>query len=155
MSHAPAVSYPVGRGWLALATLMVAWMLTAALHLAWWLAAGPGDSAPGWGLASLGLATVGLLVYGRRVPTGQLSWDGEQWLWTSHAYPAGVPLEWPQIVIDLQGFVIVRTRNRAGASWTLWLEAGSSPTVWHGLRLALFARPDPGATDLQPGGSGS
>lgn len=154
MSHAPAMSYPVGRGPLALITLIVVWALAAVLHMAWWLAAGSGDSGPVWGLVSLGLATAGVLVYWRRVPIGQLIWDGEQWQWTSPAYPMGVLLEWPQIVIDLQGFVIVRTRNRAGASWTLWLEVGSSPALWHGLRLALHARPKPGATDLQPGGSG-
>lgn len=151
LSQAPAVSYPVGRGRFSFAILVSAWVLAAALHFAWWLAAGPGDSGPRWGLVSLALATAGLLMYGRRLPCGQLSWDGQQWQWFSHGDPAGVLLEWPQIVVDLQVLVIVRGRSRAGANWTFWLEAGLSPLLWHGLRLALYARPSSGATAFQLG----
>lgn len=141
MSRAPSVSYPVDCGPAVPVLLATVWALAAVLNLAWLQAAGSGDSAPWWGLGSVALATPGLLLYWRRVPTGELSWDGEQWLWTSKAYPTGVDLKWPQIVLDLQGFVIVHTRNSAGAGWTLWLEARSNPAAWHGLRLALYSRP--------------
>ena len=151
MSRAPSVSYPVERGLAVTVLLATVWALAAALNLAWLQAAGSGDSAPWWGLGCLALATPGLLLYWRRVPAGELSWDGEQWLWTSSAYPAGVYLKRPQIVLDLQGVVIARTRNSAGAGWTLWLEARSNPTAWHGLRLALHGRPSVGALGTESG----
>ena len=151
MSRAPSVSYPVERGRAVTVLLAAVWALAAALNLAWLQAAGSGDSAPWWGLGCVALATPGLLLYWRRIPAGELSWDGEQWLWTSRAYPAGVYLKWPQIVLDLQGVVIARTRNSAGAGWTLWLEARSNPTAWHGLRLALYGRPPAGALGMESG----
>ena len=154
MSRAPSVSYPVERGPAATVLLATVWALAAALNLAWLLAAGSGDSAPWWGVGCLALVTPGLLLYWRRLPAGDLSWDGEQWLWTSKAYPAGVDLEWPQIVLDMQGFVIVRSRNSAGAGLTLWLDSRANPTAWHGLRLALYGRPPTVAMGMSPGSSG-
>ena len=155
MSRAPSVSHPVSRGRASTIIIASLWLAAVAANLAWISAVGPADIGPAWGISSLALATAVLLTYLRRMPTGQLSWDGEQWRWTSRAYPVGVELDRPQIVIDLQWLVIVRTRNRAGASWTLWLEARCNRPTWHGLRLALYASPALDTRTLGPHGPGA
>ncbi|MEI7784892.1 MAG: hypothetical protein WCK08_10955 [Betaproteobacteria bacterium] len=153
--RAAPVAYPAGPCRAAALLVACLWGAALALTWAWFIAAGADDRSPWWGLLSLVTVTLGLVGYWRRIPTGQLSWDGQAWLWTSRAYPAGAALTWPDIVIDLQYFVVIRTRNPAGASWTLWLEARSQPLVWHSLRLALHARPASTASPEGPGSIGA
>ncbi len=144
---APPVVYPVGRSRWAAGTMMLGWAAAIGVTLAWTWAAGPGDSTPAWGWASLVLAALAWVWHWRRAPSGQLSWDGQDWLWVSRAYPVGTPLASPQVVIDLQVLIVVRVSNSAGASLTLWLEAGQAPPLWLDLRRAIHDRPQRQASD--------
>jgi len=144
---APTVVYPVGRSRWAAVTMVLGWAAAAGVTLAWTWAAGPGDGAPAWGWASLLLAGLALAWHWRSAPSGQLAWDGHRWLWVSRAYPVGTPLSPPQVVIDLQGVIVVRMSNPAGAALTLWLEARQEPGRWLDLRRAIHARPQGGGVD--------
>jgi hypothetical protein len=92
------------------------------------------------GLIGLLLSGLAMARYWRAGPRGQLLWDGEIWLWRSRAYPAGTEVECPEIVLDAQLLIVVRMRNRAGASWVLCLQAQSDRRPWLDLRRALYAR---------------
>jgi hypothetical protein len=144
---APAVVYPVGRSRWAASAMVLGWASAIGVTLAWTWAAGPGDSTPAWGWASLLLAGLALVWHWRSAPSGQLAWDGNTWLWVSRAYPVGTPLSPPQVVIDLQGVIVVRMSNPAGAALTLWLEARQEPRHWLDLRRAIHARPQGGGID--------
>lgn len=144
---APPVVYPVGRSRWAAGTMVLGWAAAAGVTLAWTWAAGPGDSAPTWGWASLLAAGWVLVWHWRSAPTGQLSWDGQDWLWVSRAYPVGTALLRPRIVIDLQSVIVVRLSNPAGAALTLWLDAGQAPSIWLDLRRAIHARRQRGTPD--------
>lgn len=117
--------------------------MAAMLTAAWWLSAAAADSRPWLGLAAVLLAG-GVLVRGwQRSPVGQLSWDGQHWVWESAGYLGGGTLAPPQVVLDLQSAVLLRLDNRAGASWWLWVERAALPLRWLDLRRAIYALPRP------------
>ena len=136
---APPVVYPVGRSRWAASSMVLGWAMAAGVTAAWTWAAGPGDRTPAWGWASLLLAGLALVWHWRSAPSGQLSWEGNHWLWVSRAYPVGTPLSSLQVLIDLQLVIVVRMSNPAGAALTLWLEARQDPRLWLDLRRAIHA----------------
>jgi len=144
---APPVIYPVGRSFWAASTMVLGWAAAFGVTWAWTWAAGPGDSAPTWGWASLLPASLVLVWHWRRAPIGRLSWDGQHWLWVSRAYPVGTPLSPPQVLIDLQRVIVVRMSNPAGAALILWLEARQERQRWLDMRRAIHARPPMGGLD--------
>lgn len=148
---APPVIYPVGPSFWAVRLMGLTWLGAAGLTLAWWSLSGPGDLAPLWGVLALLAAALALLWQWHRSPEGHLLWDAQAWMWRSRAYPCGTTLEWPQIVLDLQGVMVVRMRNRAGAGWVLWLEARHDRASWLDLRRALYATPQTGESGADPG----
>jgi len=109
----------------------------------------------GWGPASLALllallvATVVVAVGLNKLPTGQLRWDGEQWLWS------GVQdrmVRSMACVLDLQSVLVLHIRCDQGKGHWLWLEAGDKPLHWKALRRAMVAsRPGThGAESAEP-----
>ncbi len=136
---APAMSYPAEPSWLAGLAMAALWLAAAALTLAWTTLAAA-QAAALLGLIGLLLSGLAMARYWRAGPRGQLLWDGEIWLWRSRAYPAGTEVECPEIVLDAQLLIVVRMRNRAGASWVLCLQAQSDRRPWLDLRRALYAR---------------
>lgn len=141
---APSVVYPVARSLWAAWTMAVSWTLAAVVTLTWTGSAGPGDFSPLWAWGALLLAGLALIGSWRNANEGQLTWDGERWLWTSRAYPAGAPLSWPEVVIDMQGVMVLHMVNPAGAALILWLEARQARDRWPDLRRAICARPSNG-----------
>ena len=135
---APAMSYSVQPSWLAGAAMTVLWLVAAAVTLAWATRAA-GQAVALMGLIGLLLSGMAMARYWRAGPRGQLLWNGHVWLWRSPAYPAGTEVECPEIVLDAQLLIVVRMRNRAGASWVLSLQAQSDRRSWLDLRRALYA----------------
>ncbi len=111
------------------------------LTSAWWQMSAVGDLRPWLGLAALLLAGAVMARGWLRSPVGQLSWDGQHWAWESAGYLGGGVLAPPQVVLDLQGAVLLRLDNPAGASWWLWAEWRALPPRWLDLRRAVYAQP--------------
>lgn len=140
-THAPPVSYPVGRSLWVLGMLMGCWVLAAAVTAGWWHLAAPGHAGPWLGVAALVLSGGGALWGWQRSPTGVLQWDGQDWQWQSAGYQSPTTVDAPEPVLDLQNLLLVRMHNRAGAPWWVWADAASDPLHWLDLRRALYARP--------------
>jgi hypothetical protein len=98
----------------------------------------------GWAASDSGLwvvicaAAVAALSWWLAAPRARhVQWDGQQWL----ADGAAVRVE---VMIDLPRWLLLRLRAEPGSAtggvcWTAVSAAESGP-VWHGLRVALFAR---------------
>lgn len=142
-SHAPPVSYAMGRSFWVLGVLMGCGVAAASVTVNWWMVAAPGDEGPWLGAAAL-LLSCGVAMWGwQRSPVGVLQWDGQDWQWQSAGYQSPTTVDAPEPVLDLQGLLLVRMHNRAGAPWWVWADAASDPAHWLDLRRALFARPHP------------
>lgn len=140
-SHAPPVSYAVGRSLWVLGMLMGCWVLAALVTVGWWQLAAPGHVGPWLGTAALVLSGGGAVWGWQRSPTGVLQWDGQDWHWQSAGYQSPTTVDAPEPVLDLQNLLLVRMHNRAGAPWWVWAHAASDPVHWLDLRRALYARP--------------
>jgi hypothetical protein len=95
-----------------------------------------------WGAASavllLAFLTTVLFAYSslRRPVQGLLSWDGEQWYWTTQQVQAVTELA---CVLDLQRVMLLRLRcGQASVQW-LWLESAAMGGSWQALRRAVVA----------------
>lgn len=80
---------------------------------------------------------------------GRLGWNGEAWFWesdsslteTAQAVTVGVGL-------DVGYGLLLWVRFANGSSFTrnplafAWLQADAIPTKWHGLRCAVYSRPN-------------
>lgn len=148
-----------GLRWALLALSAGAFAITAA-----WLHAGLGNTN------QTGKAAVALLLWlacsasawhwWRTLPRGVLLWDGAAW----HAElgDAGQPAplaESPQVRLDLQSCMLLRTRSAQSAALWLWLAPAASPAdaaAWSAIRRALYCRalaapaPDDGAGSAAP-----
>lgn len=138
MHHAPAVSYPVGRsrfhGLLVLTVIMVsgvtltAWIVQADAVLSRHVAG-----------AVLGLLTAAAaLQQWWRSPAGNLSWDGQDWHWTSGGEPQLVAVD---VVLDGQTVLLLCLRTPRRQSHWVWPERRLAPPRWLALRRAVFAAP--------------
>lgn len=140
-TRAPSVSYAVGRSYWVWGMLLAWAVLAASVTAGWWLIAAPGDPGPWLGTAALVLSVAGAVWGWQRSPVGVLQWDGHDWQWQSAGYQSPATVDAPEPVLDLQGLVLVRMHNRAGAPWWVWADAASDPAHWMDLRRALYARP--------------
>ena len=137
---APAVTYPVSPSGLAVGAMAALWLLAATATLAWvWLSAAD-PIGLSCSVIGLGLSALALWSHWRAGPRGQLLWDGRSWLWRSRAYPSGTELVRPEIILDAQLLMVLRTCNLAGASWVLCLQRQGDRSAWLDLRRALYAR---------------
>lgn len=153
-SHAPAVRYPHGRsavvGWLLLAvagcglTSLLGWLVlgTAQADLAIKAASG------------LGLWLVCCAVawrWWRRMPVGQLTWDGGQWVLDSVRPGQAQAVQGsPQVHLDLQWGMLLSVRAPQGRGNWLWLERRSNAVQWLALRRAVYSPARSQAPDLGP-----
>ncbi|MDD2924188.1 hypothetical protein [Rhodoferax sp.] len=137
MHHAPAVSYPVGRSrfhgllvWaviMALVAALTAWTLQADAVLARHVVA-----------AVLGLLTAaGALRQWWLTPVGNLTWDGQDWRWTSGGDPQVVDVA---VVLDGQSALLLCLRTPRQQLSLVWPERRMAPPRWLALRRAVFAR---------------
>ncbi len=140
-SHAPPVSYAVGRSSWVLGLLMGCGALAVLVTARWWHSAAPGDWGPWLGTAAVVLSGGGAIWGWQRSPVGVLLWDGQDWQWQSAGYQSPTSVDAPEPVLDLQRLLLVRMHNRAGAPWWVWADAASDPAHWLDLRRALHARP--------------
>lgn len=141
MHNAPSVSYPVGRSLWAAVLVFAGWLAGAAAA-GWWVLASP---APGWrqglGVAAVLLAGAWAAWEWRRMPAGELSWDGSRWAWPGAAPAEPLSVE---AALDLQHVLLLRWRAPGCSGW-LWLERSHRPARWDELRRAVYSRANPDA----------
>jgi hypothetical protein len=135
MRSAPSVSYPVGRSrfsallratlWVAGAAATGMWLATARVDVAGAIAAvGVLAGCAGWAAWSW-----------FREPSGELSWDGARWTFTSGGRQESGDL---QAALDLQAVLLVHLCAAGSRRW-LWLERGPEPRRWVALRRAVHS----------------
>ena len=137
--NAPPVVYPLERLPFLGGLLLGLWLAGLCTVLLWWRAMQQFD-------ARVALAIFFVLVAGlaarsswKRLPTGQLAWDGEVWHWESLGYQTGAAEQKLSVVADFQHRMLLRLENQAGASLWLWLEINSMPERWLDIRRAVFS----------------
>ena len=154
MHLAPAASCRVGS------TIQVAlwvgsvWAVALVLLSSWLVYASPigmpGAVALGMCLAS---GTAAVLSW-RRMPQGQLCWDGAQWFHdVGHQRVVG------QIVVelDLQKFLLVRFQPPGGQRRKEWMVFAGTGSEWISFRRAALAphqKPEEGLLQDSTGGAG-
>lgn len=118
------------------------WVIGAALCGYAWLAGG----GTGYWLKSvtlLALAVSGCLLVWHwcQIPCGQLTWDGECWVWQAGGKRSPEPLSGAvERHLDLQSLLLLRFRSEKGQKLWLWLDSRMAPGNWLALRRALAAR---------------
>ena len=137
-SHAPAVRYPHGR------SAVVGWLMLAVagcglISLLGWLVLGTAQADLAIKAASgLGLWLVCCAVAWRwwwRMPVGQLTWDGGQWVLDSVRPGQAQAVQGsPQVHLDLQWGMLLSVRALQGRGNWLWLERRSDAVQWLALR---------------------
>jgi hypothetical protein len=139
MQAAPPVAVVCdgGAAWRAVQVLLQA---LAAASLAAWVAGHAGAFGP---LQAVVAAAAAVLAGGRawRAAAPQprlLNWDGEHW----RLGPAGDPGQ-VDVMIDLGRWLLLRHAVVAASRTAHWLpvSAAAAGPAWHGLRIALHARP--------------
>ncbi len=138
--NAPSVSYTVGRFPWLVRVLALLWLMGAVATCAWWSASAEHDWRPGLGAVAVLLSGGGLWHGIRHLPTGRLQWDGWAWSWRDQFDPAR-SLPAPQVVLDLQGLILIRWPGQTDLPSFLWVDGASDPAHWLDLRRALHARP--------------
>ena len=137
--NAPPVVYPLGRSHFLRGVLLGLWLGGLLLVVFWFLTARHFD----WriGLAFLAVLAAGMAARSswRRLPTGQLAWDGGAWRWESAGYQAGISEQDIAVIADFQSRLLLRLENRAGANLWLWLERSAFPERWLDLRRAVYS----------------
>ena len=135
--YAPSVEYPAGRSF-ALGLGIVFLQLCSALALGLWFVLAPSISTRhGMGLGLLLLVCMVAGLFWWRSPTGQLCWDGRQWLWRQAQQPQ--PIDPPMVRLDLQHFMLVQVRLGRLCSIWLCLEKKVRPRSWLDIRRALYS----------------
>jgi hypothetical protein len=150
MHDAPAVSYPAGRSFFALAAILVLWLLGATGIALWSVRApvAPLHLAIVWG-AVIATGAIALRSWFRS-PAGTLSWNGQGWTWTR--VNSGSDAGTPEAVLDAQHRLLLRWRGAGIVQW-LWLERSARPAAWDDLRRAVYSRARPeGLPGAQPSG---
>lgn len=138
MYSAPAVSYPVGRSHFYGQVLAGA-LLLGGFSLVTWIM--QSDTYASKHLAAvacwLGSAAVAVVAW-LRSPSGLLTWDGQNWTWTSGSVSRQVAL---RVTLDSQNILLLQWRATGAANGWVWLERRTAPTRWLPLRRAVFAPP--------------
>jgi hypothetical protein len=137
MHSAPAVSYPVGRSFFYAGLLLLMLLLAAAGLLAWAASSQAprlvhGAAAGLWLVCAL-VAAVGW----RRSPTGQLSWDGQRWTWSSAGRAVPVAL---RLIVSHPSLMLLCLQPGHGPRLWVWLARTQAPGRWLACRRAVLAR---------------
>ncbi|MDD0810700.1 hypothetical protein PSQ20_10160 [Curvibacter sp. RS43] len=132
---------------------MLLWLLLAwGVQLLWWQWSGGAVWGPVLG-AVFSLLAAGLAwAQARRLPVGDLVWDGG--LWQLNRQPDGSEDSAAAltVVLDLQWALLLRWPAASGRSavvW-LWVQRAWAPERWHGLRCAVYSRAALGPLDRPP-----
>jgi hypothetical protein len=99
------------------------------------------NKQPVWQLGLIGFAWLcsahGVWQFIRRLPTGDIDFDGEHWYFADKVGTLSVGF-------DGQGCMLVRFEDDLKNSNWLWLQAraypGQSATHWHDVRRAVYSR---------------
>ncbi|GAB3494592.1 hypothetical protein GCM10027399_15620 [Curvibacter fontanus] len=136
MHSAPAVSYPVGRSSMRTACLLSPWLLAGLVCAAWALQSDLFSTAHG--LALLLWLSGARLVHAAlsRPAEGLLAWDGQNWNWESPGMQSAGQVHRR---LDWQRGLLLEFLPLAGRSFWLWVERGTAPQQWEGLRRAVYA----------------
>lgn len=136
MHSAPSVSYPVRRSHFYGQVLAGA-LLLGGLSLAAWIMQSDTYALQHLAAAAcwLGSATVAVVTW-LRSPTGLLTWDGQNWTWTSGLESRQVVLS---VTLDSQSTLLLHWRVTGASNGWVWLERRTAPTRWLPLRRAVFA----------------
>lgn len=142
MRSAPSARYPVGRSRFLAVLMLAVWGLGVA-GIVGWCFLGP---APGWRHLSTALLLLACgayaIWYWRRMPQGELAWDGEAWWWHGDAQvdqPARIEHR-----VDLQSVLLLQMRltaiDAAGTRGLLWLvlSRDADGASWQALRRAVY-----------------
>lgn len=130
-------------------TVQAALMGLAAGVLAWWAGGhliddGAAGALPLRLAATAAAAAIGLGGgwRGARHAGGELAWDGFHWSWQADSAPGASPIEAPQIMIDLDSWMLLRWRMPRGTRALAWHAArrGDDRAAWARLRAALYFR---------------
>ena len=142
MRAAPAVSVKGSGGWLwRLVNGVLPGLAAGALVLALLQHA----ERPAWPAAVVALATAAVAWWQARPRAVPLNWDGQ--CWTADGTPGAL-----QVMIDLGSALLLRVQPEAGgaARWVA-VTAAEVGAAWHGLRVAVYARPpEPAARVRKP-----
>ncbi len=143
MRAPPAVSWPVtqDRRWRCVQTLLWA---AAAASAGVWIGDGLDDETAATAvLAGSGAALAGAWLGWRtsRQPPGEIHWTGSQWRW-SDAFGQDAAVSAPEVMLDLQGWMLLRLRGVDGGRhrWCSVARGGIESAVrWTGFRAAVYS----------------
>lgn len=138
MHRPPAVSHTLGptRWHLGLIVLLAALMALALLLL---LVSGA-DTLVLLTVGVVSLTSVaGALVGWRQSATGQLQWDGQQWMWSGFA---DAPVRSLRLVLDFQQLLLLKLESQGGQTDWLWLQGPAGAAHWRAVRRAVVALQD-------------
>jgi len=134
MHKAPAVQYTVGKTRVHLGLVLSVALFSAVVVSVWAMQSQTGTLP----LTLVGLVWTACTLWGSlgwwRVPTGQLCWDGQAWVWRQGAQELTLQL---QVRLDLQHTMLLRARPVQGLALWLWLEQATQPAQWRMLRRAV------------------
>lgn len=158
MRAPPPLRYTLARdrAWMAVQLVLLA---LAAGVLGWWVGGhlidDNADGAFMLRLAITGIAAAAGLGGGWRLAAhrgGELAWDGRQWTWLADGAPAARVIDVPQIMIDLEGWMLLRWRGPPPARARAWHAArrGTEPAAWARLRAALYSCGTPNSPPSTP-----
>ena len=137
MHSAPAVSYPVGRSYFYLA-LLVGVLAMGACSLITWSVVSDALGLRHVVAMLLWLTGVGVaLLSWLRAPTGAITWDGQNWIWTCQGSAHPVVL---CVTMDLQIVMLMHLKSSVAPSQWVWLERQVAAGRWLACRRAVFAR---------------
>ena len=136
----PAVRYPAPVPRWPLYLGVVVWGAEGGLLVAWQLLSGPVTWM--WVvLAWLVWVGVGLLWWRqlRRLPRGQLQWDGGAWWWWPQDGAEPLSLQVVQVRLDLQQAMWVAWQTTDEVWRFSWLQARSDTAIWGDWRRAVYS----------------
>lgn len=138
MHSAPAVSYPVGRSFVRVLLHLLPVLLGGVVCGGWFLASANADEVQSLVLL-LWLVCAALALRGALQPArGQLAWDGQAWSWDGHD---GRQTGAVHTRLDWQSGLLLEFQPVQGRGVWLWPERGMAPSLWAGLRRAVFTAP--------------
>lgn len=140
MHSAPSVIYPVGRSRL-IGLLVLSGAASGVVAAA--LAAQQAGSLRWTGIIGLGIAIAAGIWAGVRwwrTSAGHLSWDGQDWAWSTDVASDRTAVS-PGLLLclDLQAVILLRQPLGWGASRWFWLERWRFPQRWSALRRAVYS----------------
>jgi hypothetical protein len=135
MHVAPPVRVSLGRSWAWIAFCAVCAGGAVANLAAWMLLHAEIGTASAWFLGALVMVLTAAVAARESVP-GDLTWNGERWLWAGQEGAA-------RVMVDLHGWMLLRFDPTNGPRRWIAASRRSSAGGWAALRAALYS-PRPG-----------